>query len=196
METNKASNIYEKLQLSRIKLQAMNLKKSGRNTFSKFSYYELADFMPAVNIIFGELKLYSMFSINDEKKATLTVVNAENPTETVTYQSPTVEVEVKGCSPIQGIGAANTYMKRYLYMNALEIVENDTVDAQAGSTEIEKKDEIEKVGNLVDLNNTYKLLDGMKHSDNTWKIRLNEKAKAMGAVFNKETRTFEIPASS
>jgi hypothetical protein len=75
-------------------------------------------------------------------------------------------------------------------------VENDIVDAQDASIENENKNMIEKIKNLVDLNNTYKLLDGMKHSDNTWKVQLNKKAKAMGAVFNKETRTFETPASS
>jgi hypothetical protein len=52
--------------------------------------------MPAVNIIFGELKLHSMFSINDEKKATLTIVNAENMTETVIYSSPIADVELRG----------------------------------------------------------------------------------------------------
>ena len=45
-------NIYEKLQKARVDLQSKGIKKSGKNTFAKYDYYELADFMPAVNSIF------------------------------------------------------------------------------------------------------------------------------------------------
>ncbi|MDR2646159.1 MAG: ERF family protein [Holosporaceae bacterium] len=131
MEKKEVKNIYGKLMEARIRLQEKNLKKSGRNKFSGFSYYELADFLPEINKIFMDLRLYSMFSIQ-EKVATLAIINEENPNENVVYHSPVGDVELKGCTAIQGLGAAYTYMKRYLYMNALEIVENDALDAQAG----------------------------------------------------------------
>ena len=69
-------NIYEKLQTSRIKLQEMKLKKSGLNKFANFSYYELADFLPQINKIFGEMKLFSKFDLLTEK-ATLTIIDTE-----------------------------------------------------------------------------------------------------------------------
>jgi hypothetical protein len=199
METKKAMNVYEKLQLSRIKLQVMNIKKTGTNKCSKFgfTYYELTDFIPSINLIFGELKLHSIFSINQENIATLTIVNTENTDEKIVYSSPTADVDLRGgSSPIQKIGAIHTYMKRYLYMNALEIVENDIVDAQIKSSEYENTKEIENIKNINELNDTYKRMESMKHSDTSWKTRLKAKSDAMGAVFNKDSRIFEIPESA
>lgn len=125
--------IYEKLQKSRVELQNKKLKKSGKNKYSGFSYYELADFLPQINQIFYELKLHSNFSIGDNV-ATLTVTDWEDNTNEV-FKSPIESLELKGCSKIQSLGGIHTYMKRYLYLNALEIVESDMFDAQAGSIE-------------------------------------------------------------
>jgi hypothetical protein len=186
METKETKNIYGKLMEARIRLQEKNLKKSGRSKSSCFSYYELSDFLPEINRIFVDLKLYSMFSINHEKVATLCIINEENTTENVVYQSPIGEVELRGCSAIQGIGAAHTYMKRYLYMNALEIVENDQLDAQAGNI-----DEIEGIKNLEDLNKVYARLSNIKHTDTTWKSRMKNKADSLNVHFNRALNRFE-----
>lgn len=128
--------IYEKLQKARVELQNKKLKKSGENSYSHFKYYELADFLPQVNQIFLDLKLCSNFSI-EEGQATLTVTDWEDKTFEV-FTSPIEDLELKGCSKIQALGGVHTYMKRYLYLNALEIVESDMLDAQAGK--IEEKD--------------------------------------------------------
>ena len=64
--------------------------------------------LPAVNVIFGEMKLSSIFSMTQEKMATLTIVNIENTNDIVTFFTPLVEVEVKGCTAIQGLGAGLT----------------------------------------------------------------------------------------
>lgn len=127
-------NVFEKLQNARVKLQNMELKKSGENAFSKFKYYELSDFLPFVNKIFEENKLFSNFSI-EENRATLTVINTEKPDETVVFISPVEELDLKGCNKIQALGGVHTYLKRYLYLNALEIVENDMFDSTSGKTD-------------------------------------------------------------
>ena len=127
-------NVFEKLQNARVKLQNMELKKSGENAFSKFKYYELSDFLPFVNKIFEENKLFSNFSI-EENRATLTVINTEKPDETVVFISPVEELDLKGCNKIQALGGVHTYLKRYLYLNALEIVENDMFDSTSGRTD-------------------------------------------------------------
>lgn len=134
-------NIYEKLQIARITLQDKNLKKSGKNAFSGFTYFELADFLPTVNKIFDELKLCSNFSIR-ERQAYLTIINAEKPDETTTFEMPTAELQLKGCTAIQALGGVNTYCKRYLYLNALEIVEADMLDVNAGKLEEDNDIEI------------------------------------------------------
>lgn len=122
--------IYEKLANARVQLQSMKLKKSGKNKFAGFSYYELADFLPAINKIFLDLKMCSNFSIN-EGIATLAVTDWEDNTKEV-FTSPIESLELKGCTKIQALGGVHTYLKRYLYLNALEIVENDMLDPTVG----------------------------------------------------------------
>ena len=120
-------NIYEKIQACRVELQNMNLKKSGKNKFAGYEYYELTDFLPKINILFEAKKLFSNFSIT-QNEATLTIINTEDETQTVDFISPIEELELKGCNKIQALGGIHTYLKRYLYVNALEIVENDMFD--------------------------------------------------------------------
>ena len=131
--TEKKKNIKAKLQEARVRLQQTSLQKSGENAFARFKYYELKDFMPAVNSIFNDLGICSNFSIEDGV-ATLEVMDVEEDTS-IKFTSPVVNVDLKGCTAIQGIGAMHTYMKRYLYLNALEIVENDILDASVRTTE-------------------------------------------------------------
>lgn len=120
-------NIKAKLQEARVLLQETSLQKSGKNAYAGFKYYELKDFMPAVNSIFNDLGICSNFSIEDGV-ATLEIMDIETD-DSIKFTSPVVNVDLKGCTAIQGIGAMHTYMKRYLYLNALEIVENDILDA-------------------------------------------------------------------
>lgn len=127
--------IHEKLQKARVELQGQKLKKSGKNNYSGFTYYELADFLPNINKIFFDLKLCSNFSI-ENGQASLAVIDWEDNTKEV-FTSPIADLELKGCTKIQALGGVHTYMKRYLYLNALEIVENDMFDVKAG--EIEEK---------------------------------------------------------
>ena len=133
---NMEKNIYEKLQLARIELQELKLKKSGHNKFANFHYYELADFLPHVNQIFGKLKLFSKFDLLSEK-ATLTIIDIEKDNFQITFESDKTEAILKGTTAIQQLGATHTYLKRYLYLNALEIVENDYVDASISKDEKE-----------------------------------------------------------
>ena len=127
-------NIYEKLQQMRVELQDMKIKKSGKNAFAKYEYYELGDILPPINSIMARHKVCSIISFGAEE-AKLILVNAENPEERIAFTSPMADAGVKGVTPIQSLGAAETYQRRYLYMAAFEVVENDFVDAVQGSTE-------------------------------------------------------------
>jgi hypothetical protein len=126
----KTDNVLVKIAKARVMLQNRNLKKSGKNKFAGYSYYELGDFLPSVNAINEELGLLSVVEISD-KNSTLTVFNIESeggPDE-ITFITPTAEATLKGAHPVQNLGAQITYLRRYLYMLAYEIVESDAVDA-------------------------------------------------------------------
>lgn len=119
--------VYEKLQKARIRLQHTELKKSGHNKFAGYKYFELGDFLPAIQSIFFELKLCPVVSFGTEL-ATLRIIDTESG-GCVTFTSPMAEAQLKGCHPIQNLGAVETYSRRYLYVTALEIVEHDAIDS-------------------------------------------------------------------
>ena len=125
-------NIYEKLQQCRVELQGMSLKKSGHNKFSGYDYFELQDFLPAVNNMFAEKKLCSIVSF-DSDMAMLTIVNSEAPEEVIHFTSPMSTAELKACHPVQNLGAVQSYERRYLYIAALEITEHDALDPVTGA---------------------------------------------------------------
>lgn len=131
-------NVYLRLQRARVALQNLNIKKTGENKYSNFKYFELSNFIPPLNEILLKNGLTTNFSIAEEQ-AKLTVINVDNPEEQILFTSPIADAPLKGCTPIQSIGAIHTYMKRYLYLNALEITEDDILDKNAGVFE-EKKE--------------------------------------------------------
>lgn len=122
--------VYAKLQKARMMLQAAPLKKSGHNKFAGYQYFELGDFLPTINQIFHELGLCSVVSF-DKDLATLRIIDTSNG-GSITFTSPMAEANLKGCHPIQNLGAVETYSRRYLYVTALEIVEHDALDATTG----------------------------------------------------------------
>ena len=130
MEENKL-NLFQKLQKARVELQEMNLKKSGHNKFAGFSYYELSDFLPAINIICNNVGLFTAISFENDY-AILKIYDCEDVNRFVEFKSPMKEIEQKGCNSIQALGSVETYSRRYLYLTAFEIVENDFSDAVIG----------------------------------------------------------------
>ena len=138
------SNVYEKLQTARVLLQNKKFSKSGKNKFAGFDYFELSDILPYINQIFSDLKLFSLFKI-DDNKAFLIIINSEKPDEEIEFLTPIAELELKGCNAIQALGGINTYCKRYLYLNALEIVEADLFDSTTGKEEQEIKEEVKPI---------------------------------------------------
>ena len=123
--------VYAKLQKARMKLQAAPIKKSGHNKFAGYQYFELGDFLPTINEIFNELGLCSVISF-DKELATLRIIDTDNG-GAIAFTSPMADANLKGCHPIQNLGAVETYSRRYLYVTALEIVEHDALDATTGA---------------------------------------------------------------
>jgi hypothetical protein len=120
-------SVHKKLMDARLKLQGMELKKSGHNKFAGYHYFELGDFLPAIQTIFAELGLCGIVSYEADV-AKLCITDTEDGT-VVVITSPMAEANLKGAHPIQNLGAVETYQRRYLWMTALEIVEHDAIDA-------------------------------------------------------------------
>lgn len=125
--------IYELLQEIRYEFTKVELKKSGYNGYGKFNYFQLDDFLPTATKLFNEKGLCPVFSItidpNGIEYATLVIVKGP---ESIPFKFPTAEAN-NSSNPIQNAGSKITYCRRYAYMMALDLVEQDTVDAVAGS---------------------------------------------------------------
>lgn len=133
-------SIYAKLAKARVKLQKENLKKTGNNR--SFKYFELKDFLPRVNEIFDELKMCAVVRYSSEL-ATLTIYDCEKD-ESIEFTSPMVQKALPSGTEIQNLGAIQTYQRRYLYLTALEIVEDDLVDSIPPEKPDQKKQESQK----------------------------------------------------
>lgn len=119
-------SVHKKLMAARVTLQSMDLKKSGRNTFQNYSYFELGDFIPHIQEIFNEIGLCGVVSFNTEY-AQLCITDTDDGT-VIVITSPMAEAALKGAQPIQLMGSIQTYQRRYLWMAAMELTEHDTID--------------------------------------------------------------------
>lgn len=151
----KPKTLNEKLETIKLGLRKVINTKSGYNTHSKFKYYQLEDFLPQVLELFARYHIYNEYFIDTElevmeetieydeennkeyKKvvkrpveyAYLYLQDLDNTDDEMVYKLKTAEASVYGASAIQNLGAKITYMKRYIYMSLLDIVEPDAVDA-------------------------------------------------------------------
>lgn len=120
-------SVHKKLMAARVKLQSIDMKKSGMNKFAGYSYFELGDFIPHVQTIFNDLGLCGVVSFNTEY-AQLCITDVED-NSVIVVTSPMAEANLKGAHPIQNLGAVLSYQRRYLWMAALELVEGDAIDS-------------------------------------------------------------------
>lgn len=164
-------SIYAKLAQARVKLQKENLKKTGNNR--SFKYFELKDFLPRVNEIFDELKMCAVVRYSSEF-ATLTIYDCEKD-ESIEFTSPMVQKALPSGTEIQNLGAIQTYQRRYLYLTALEIVEDDLVDSIPLEKTEQKKQESQRrynesiqqnVNSIQDKSILDKLKTGLKECGN------------------------------
>jgi hypothetical protein len=118
--------VFEKLNEARLRFQNAGIQKSGQNNFAGYTYYALADFLPVINNLANELKFCCVVNFTPEL-ATLDFCDLEGDGR-IQFTSPMAEAQLKGCQPVQCLGGAETYLKRYLYQNCFEIVEADMLD--------------------------------------------------------------------
>lgn len=134
-------NVYTKLNAARKEFHTLKLKKTGLNKFAGYSYFELGDFLiPALEVL-DKNGLCAFISFGQDI-ATMTMVSIDDGSS-IAITSPMAEAQLKGCHPIQNLGAVETYTRRYLWVAALEIVEHDALDSSKPLTQ-----EVKRAGGL------------------------------------------------
>ena len=131
--------VFKKLQEARIKLQNTDLKKSGLNKFAGYKYFELGDFLPTIQKICNDVGICGHITFYTDI-AILTIADIDDSNQFIEFKCPMSTAALKGCHDVQNLGAVLTYIRRYLWVNAFEIVESDVVDASAGAATFKMKD--------------------------------------------------------
>lgn len=124
-------SVHKKLQEARVDLSRAPLKKSGKNEFAGFEYFELGDFLPTTHTVFHNLGIFgvtSFFSTEGGERCRLRIYDVDDKSNYVDFESPVVSAGMAKSNPIQALGATHSYMRRYMWLLALELTENDLVD--------------------------------------------------------------------
>jgi hypothetical protein len=121
-------NVYQKLNAARKKFHGIQLKKSGHNKFAGYKYFELGDFIIPALDIFHEVGLTGVVTFGTEV-AHISIIDNDKPEDRIIISSPMSSAALKGCHEVQNLGAVQTYLRRYLWVAALEIVEHDAIDS-------------------------------------------------------------------
>ena len=160
----KINSVMKKLQKSRVDWQSKPRKKSGFNKFQNCKYFVLKDILPTVNEIFNKNGLYSQYNLT--KDYAELIITDSSTGDYLTYRIPVQKLD----NPtMQNIGAINTYSKRYLYMNALEIEEDeDELDSQDLDKSVNKESKEELIKKISEALGEAKL--------NTW-LKTSKKEK-------------------
>lgn len=125
-------NVYAKLLEARKRFLEAGIKKEGKNTYAEFKYFRLDEIIPVKQAIFKDLGLADIITFSNEK-ASLTVINVDNPEEFLVFTSQLAPDESMIKNPIQKVGAIQTYVRRYLYLLALDIIESDGIEETTGN---------------------------------------------------------------
>ena len=128
------SNVYQKLIEARARFLSEGVDQSGKNMQLAFKYFELKDIVPPVTKIFRDLGLIALVKFTDTV-ASLTVVNCDNPEESIEFDAPFNQIQPivsnagkQVTNDMQALGSSITYMRRYLYLIAMDICVIDEIE--------------------------------------------------------------------
>ena len=124
--------LLQKIECAKLEINQSAPKKTGKNNFNKYDYYQLGDILPAIRIAFKKQGLASEITY-PHGRAQLIIYDVE----TGAYRKWDMKLpRIPSVTSIKDVGkdmqlkgAVQTYARRYLYLTALEIAEGDAIDA-------------------------------------------------------------------
>lgn len=194
----------KKINDGRSYFQQQDIKKSGKNKYQHFNYFELQDIIPVKNEICTKFKIADYFIFDIEKQnARLEIYDLEqdDQQDPVTFQILIPEPqEMNSTKRMQEIGALQTYSHRYLLLQFLDVTECDRIDATNTSkitsenktnkkVQKSKMKKVEKTTSSSDEQNQEligldkKTEDNAENVLNTIKDDLPEDAKTYGKIY-------------
>ena len=124
-----AMNVRQKLAKARLYFLNQKVQKSGKNMHLEFKYFELEDIVPPATRIFARVGLTTEIDFTDEG-AVMKVYNVDNIEEApMQFRVPYREVKPivsnagkEVTNPMQALGSSITYLRRYLWMAVLDLL--------------------------------------------------------------------------
>lgn len=119
--------ILSKINQARQLIKKADLKKAGRNDYSKYDYYTPEQVNKLVNDSCQQVQLFNKFDLLRTDLglvAELTIFDLEGE-ESVKFNIATEIPEIKATNVAQQLGGAVTYSERYLLMIAYDIKDNN-----------------------------------------------------------------------
>ena len=166
-------SVHKKLMAARLELQGRKLNKSGHNKFAGYKYFELGDFLPTIQEIFAQQGLCGVVSFLPDV-AVLTITDMDDGTY-IHINSPMSSAALKGCHEVQNLGAVQTYLHRYLWVTAMEIVEHDALDATTGAETTNAKQPF-KPATKADITPVAQAPKVLAGKDGEWQLKVLEDA--------------------
>lgn len=125
-------NTLQKIQKAKMQLGNMEIKMTGKNTFNKYNYFELKDITKPIMQVLHDNELCSRFLFHEDKA----ILRIYSETGYCQWQTPLRRVEQTGSSKDIGVymkseQAIQTYARRTLWLQAMEIEENNTIEMEA-----------------------------------------------------------------
>lgn len=160
IEKNKMRDIattfkQEKLQLlnkvtqAKRMLRKRNIRQSGFNGHGRYHYFELKDIIPHIEEVFDELLLGSYYEFDDEY-ALLYIYDQETMYEHSWYtpiKTPSMpENKVDTGVHMKAIQSTQTYARRALWLQALDILEPNVIEMD---TDEKKKGSVAQKGKVA-----------------------------------------------
>lgn len=118
--------IYKKIAKAKDQVKSTDLKKAGRNDYSKYNYFTPDQ---VESLVFeacqtnGLITKFDLIRNEFGETGRLTIIDI-NTDETAIYEMATAIPEIKATNIAQQLGGCVTYTERYLKMSAFGIVEN------------------------------------------------------------------------
>lgn len=130
--------LLQKTQTAKECFLSCGIKPTGYNSYQKYNYFSLDDIVPEVVKICNKLGLATQFKFTREC-GKLLVIDLETGCKqvfTTPLPAPTTNKATEQCKEIQAI---QTYSRRALYLQWLEIVEVNSIELENTSTKQKKK---------------------------------------------------------
>lgn len=142
--TKEQSTLLMKIQLCKQELNNMNIKKTGKNNYQNYEYYELEDINKPICDTLLKQGLASIFNFKEDE-GYLQIVDTETgawmqwytPVKTSErWEKNKQNSNKKGDvgESMKATQALQTYARRALYLQALEISEPNTIEQETNTT--------------------------------------------------------------